>query len=207
MFCSIVKEGTTRWPKGLLGCSCFPEIPGQGVGCWSPEGWGSKFSFSWPWRSHLGKKAGLSFALFGAAKHPCGTTHRHPSPNKAASTLSCPKRNKRADFHLVKEPILLWQSPISVQCVSSQQREGMIPHWHAEFAQKCSFWLFSLAQPRCPQSSSSVTFNSSRWLTPLVVCTHQMFPGWCKPLPWWKLRTLPQPSLRGHFLCAKKEWH
>lgn len=51
MFYSIGKEGTTRWLKGLEG---FPEIPRQGAGCWSPEGWASKPSFFWPWRSHSG---------------------------------------------------------------------------------------------------------------------------------------------------------
>lgn len=77
MFCSMAKEGTTRWLKGLEGCSCFPKIPRQGSGCWP-----SKPSFFWPWRSHLGNtNQGSALPCLeqpSSSTDPCGTTLWHP---------------------------------------------------------------------------------------------------------------------------------
>lgn len=109
--------------------------------------------------------------------------HLSVEHTKADSQPQFSSHEAQGQILLHKGPALFLQSPISVWCISSQQRKRMIPHWHTSSAQKFSFWLFSLAQPHKSQSNLSVTFNSSWRLTWLVVIITKCFLGDVNPFP------------------------
>lgn len=132
---SIVKEGTTRWLKGLVGCCCFTEVSSQGAWWWPP---GSvvlqtqpPLATEEPFRQ---QKAGPIFALLGLAvssEVPVAACTDTPPQTKPSSSMSYPMPHEAKGQILPRKgPVLFWRSPISVQCISSQQRKGMNLHWH-----------------------------------------------------------------------------